>query len=52
MIGTTNAIILYQRKYIYTPYADAAVMLLHINGKFAMGKLKYSLLNGSSHWEN
>jgi hypothetical protein len=25
---------------IYTPYAGAAGMLLHINGKFTMGKLK------------
>jgi hypothetical protein len=27
---------------IYTPYAGAAGILLHINGKFAMGKLKSS----------
>ena len=27
---------------IYTPYADAAGMLLHINGKLTMGKLKSS----------
>jgi hypothetical protein len=26
---------------IYTPYAGAAGMLLHINWKFKMGKLKY-----------
>ena len=26
--------------YIYTPYAGAAGMLLHINGKFTMGKFK------------
>ena len=25
---------------LYTPYAGAAVMWLHINGKFTMGKLK------------
>jgi hypothetical protein len=25
---------------IYTPYAGAAGRLLHINGKFTMGKLK------------
>jgi hypothetical protein len=29
---------------IYTPYAGAAGMLLHINGKFTMGKLKSSVL--------
>ena len=29
---------------IYTPYAGVAGMLLHINGKFTMGKLKSSLL--------
>ena len=28
---------------IYTPYAGDARMLLHINGKFTMGKLKSSL---------
>ena len=26
---------------IFTPYAGAAGMLLHINGKFTMGKLKH-----------
>jgi hypothetical protein len=30
---------------MYTPYAGAVVMLLHINGKFTMGKLKSSLLS-------
>jgi len=30
---------------IYTPYAGVAGMLLHINGKFAMGKLKSPLLS-------
>jgi hypothetical protein len=30
---------------IYTPYAGAAGRLLHINGKFTMGKLKSSLLS-------
>ena len=30
---------------IYTPYAGAAGMLLRINGKFTMGKLKSSLLS-------
>ena len=29
---------------IYTPYTDAAGMLLHINGKFTMRKLKSSFL--------
>ena len=38
------------RDYIYTihvpvVYAGAAGMLLHINGKFTMGKLKSSLLS-------
>jgi hypothetical protein len=30
---------------IYTPYAGAAGILLHINGKFTMEKLKSSLLS-------
>jgi hypothetical protein len=30
---------------MHTPYAGAAGMLLHINGKFTMGKLKSSLLS-------
>jgi hypothetical protein len=30
---------------IYTPYTGAAGMFLHINGTFAMGKLKSSLLS-------
>jgi hypothetical protein len=30
---------------IFTPYAGAAGMLLHINGKFTMGKLKSSILS-------
>jgi hypothetical protein len=30
---------------IYTPYADAAGILLQINGKFTMGKLKSSFLS-------
>jgi hypothetical protein len=31
---------------MYTPYAGAAGMLLHINGKFTMGKFKsYLALN-------
>ena len=29
----------------YTPYAGAAGILLHINGKFTMGKSKSSLLS-------
>jgi len=33
MIGTTSC-------GRYTPYAGAAGMLLHINGKFTMGNLK------------
>jgi hypothetical protein len=30
---------------VYTPYAGAAGMLLHMNGQFTMGKLKSSLLS-------
>ena len=30
---------------IYTPYAGAAGMLLHMNGQFTMGKLKSYLLS-------
>ena len=30
---------------LYTPYAGAAGMLLHINGKLTMGKMKSSLLS-------
>ena len=37
-IGSTETYI------IYTPYAGAAGISLHINGKFAMGKLKSSFL--------
>jgi hypothetical protein len=29
--------------HVYTPYAGATEMLLHINGKFTMGKLKMIL---------
>jgi hypothetical protein len=29
---------------IYTPYAGSSGMLLHINGKFTMGKLKSCIL--------
>ena len=32
---------------IYTPYAGAAGILLHINGKFTMRKLKSSLLSSN-----
>jgi hypothetical protein len=32
---------------IYTPYTGAAGLLLHINGKFTMGKLKSTLLSWS-----
>ena len=48
-IGITSSGISYQLRYIYiyiyiyTPYAGAAGMLLHINGKFTVGKLKSSL---------
>jgi hypothetical protein len=44
MIGTTSSGISDQLRHIllYTPYAGAAGILLHINGKFAMGKLKSS----------
>jgi hypothetical protein len=48
LIGTTSSGISYQLRYIYiVPYAGAAGMLLHINGKFTMGKLKSSLLSKS-----
>ena len=30
---------------MYAPYADAVGMLLHINGKFTMGKVKSSILS-------
>jgi len=45
MIGTTISGISYQLRDI-VPYADAAGMLLHVNGnlKFTLGKLKSSLL--------
>jgi hypothetical protein len=33
---------------MYTPYAGTAGMLLHINGKFTMGKLKSSLCRNVS----
>jgi hypothetical protein len=42
LIGTTNSGISYQLREIYITYADAAGMLLNINGKFTMGKLKSS----------
>jgi hypothetical protein len=38
MIETTSPGISDQLRYIYNPYASAAGMLLHINGKFPMGK--------------
>jgi hypothetical protein len=46
MIGTTSSAILDQLRdtFLYTPYAGAAGMLLHINGNFTMGKLKSFLL--------
>ena len=34
-----------ERHNIYTPYAGAVGMLLHINGMFTTGKLKSSLLS-------
>ena len=40
MIGTTSSGIWGQLKDIYTPYTGAAGMLLHINEKFTMGKIK------------
>jgi hypothetical protein len=40
MIGTTSSGISDQLRDIYTPYAGVAGMLLHMNGKFTMGKLK------------
>jgi hypothetical protein len=40
LIGTTSSGISYQLRDIYTPYAGVAGMLLHINRKFTMGKLK------------
>jgi hypothetical protein len=43
MIGTTISGISYQLRDV-VPYADAAGMLLHVNGKFTLGKLKSSLL--------
>ena len=45
MTGTTSAGISDQPRDIYIPYAGAAGMLLHINGKFTMGKLKSFLLS-------
>jgi lysozyme family protein len=41
--GNTSSGISYQLREIYTPYAVAAGTLLHINGKFTMGKFKLSL---------
>ena len=43
MIGTTISGISYQLRDV-VPYADVAGMLLNINGKFTLGKLKSSLL--------
>jgi hypothetical protein len=45
LIGTTSSGMEYLIiREIYTPYAGASGILLHINGKFTMGKLKSSLL--------
>jgi hypothetical protein len=46
MLGTTSAGILHQLRD--TPYAGAVEMLLHINRKFTMGKLKSYPLSKSS----
>jgi hypothetical protein len=43
LVGPTSSRISYKLRDIYTPYAGAAGMLLHMNGKFTMGKLKSSL---------
>jgi hypothetical protein len=46
LIGTTSSGMEYGIiREIYTPYAGASGILLHINGKFTMGKLKSSLLS-------
>jgi hypothetical protein len=45
LIGTTSSEISYHLRDIYTPYAGATGMLLHINGKFTMEKLNSSLLS-------
>ena len=43
LIGATSSEISYHLRDIYSIYIYAAGMLLHINGKFTMGKLKSSL---------
>ena len=43
LIGATSSDISYHLRDIYSIYIYAAGMLLHINGKFTMGKLKSSL---------
>jgi hypothetical protein len=45
LIVTISTRMSYILRGIYTPYAGAAGLLLHINGKFTMGKLKSSLLS-------
>jgi hypothetical protein len=46
LIGTTSSEMEYRIiREIYAPYAGASGMLLHINGKFTMEKLKSSLLS-------
>ena len=47
MIGTTSSVISEYQREIYTPYAAAPGMFLHINGKFTIVKLKSSLLSQS-----
>jgi hypothetical protein len=44
-MGTKCAPLLADLFQIYTPYAGVAGMLLHMNEKFTMGKLKSSLLS-------
>ena len=43
MIGTTSFVISEYQREIHTPYANAPGMLLHINGKYTIVKLKSSL---------
>jgi len=45
MVNRNSGISYQLRYYIYTPYAGAAEMLLQINGKLTVGKLKPSLLS-------
>ena len=45
LIGATSSDISYHLRDIYLIYIYVVGMLLHINGKFTMGKLKSSLLS-------